>query len=217
MKKKHFYQLMILLALVVILGLWLPDRETGEELLPPAAESITPETDTSRNSSMLTAEKTHQDGSAIESGKSHRHGPPDGSDPLQASTTVPETGGNAEVDAQEEFEDLKREMFDEEASTVLPLLSVQSFRHSADPQEEGSLEGPQPQFLPVAKSGPFGRLAPPDGHVWIRIDADHAREYAEIMAQTADLYRAETGYAEPVTVLLWVGGRPYSKQVYSDS
>jgi hypothetical protein len=72
-----------------------------------------------------------------------------------------------------EFDNLKREMFDEAASAAQPLLSVQTFRHGTDPPERDSPEDPQQQFLARDKNGPFGRLAP-HGHVWIRIDADYA-------------------------------------------
>jgi len=64
------------------------------------------------------------------------------------------------------------------------------------------------------EDGEFGRIGPPDGHVWIRIQAEHSNQYKEIMAQTADLYRAETGYSDTVTVMLWVGGRPYARHSY---
>ena len=55
-----------------------------------------------------------------------------------------------------------------------------------------------------------------DGEIWIRIDASKSGEYKEIMAQTADLYRVNTGYREEVTVLLWVGGQVMARETYGE-
>jgi hypothetical protein len=53
-----------------------------------------------------------------------------------------------------------------------------------------------------------------DGEVWIRIDPSQSGQYKEVMAQTADLYRANTDYTGDVKVLLWVGGQVWAKEVY---
>jgi len=53
-----------------------------------------------------------------------------------------------------------------------------------------------------------------DGEVWIRINPGNSNEFREVMAQTADLYRANTDYTGDVTVLLWVGGQVMAKEVY---
>ena len=55
-----------------------------------------------------------------------------------------------------------------------------------------------------------------DGEIWIRIDPSNSREYKEIMAQTADLYRVDTGYQDEVTVLLWVGGQVMARETYGE-
>lgn len=55
---------------------------------------------------------------------------------------------------------------------------------------------------------------PKRGEVWIRIKAENSREMKEVMAQTADVYREITGSMEPVTIMHWVGNRPYAKFTY---
>ena len=73
-------------------------------------------------------------------------------------------------------------------------------------------QGPEP----APESGEFGDIQPPDGEIWIRIEAEYALESRDIMVQNADLYRETTGYEGPVTITLWVGGRPHLRQVYED-
>ncbi|MBN1906181.1 MAG: hypothetical protein JW927_13905 [Deltaproteobacteria bacterium] len=76
--------------------------------------------------------------------------------------------------------------------------------------EDTENKGPEP----APENGEFGKIQPPDGEIWIRIEAEYASESKDIMAQNADLYRVTTGYEGPVTVTLWVGGRPHMRQVY---
>ncbi len=54
-----------------------------------------------------------------------------------------------------------------------------------------------------------------DGEVWIRIDPARAAEHQEIMAHTADLYRANTGFDGDVKVILWTGSRPWVSKTFS--
>jgi len=81
---------------------------------------------------------------------------------------------------------------------------------AGDNSDEQQVQSP----LPAPESGEFGNIQPPEGEIWLRIPADYASEYRDIMAQNADLYRTETGYSDTVTVMLWVGGRPYDRQEY---
>lgn len=213
MKSSRNYLSMAVLVLMGILVWQLAGRDAAEvatqtpEVQPAAPRPVAVETETNllpTSSRVTTVTTTPQpDTSTVE-----------GEDTLTADA-FPEDAD--ELDAQQEFEDLKREMFDDEASAVLPLLTVQTFRHETASSEAGASEAPEHQAISTNQAGPFGRLAPPDGHIWIRIDANYAQEHKDIMAQTADLYRAETGTTEPVTVMLWVGGRPYKKQVFSGS
>ena len=90
------------------------------------------------------------------------------------------------------------------------LNAATSSEDSSDSEAAGDVQGP----LPAPEAGEFGNIQPPEGEIWLRIPASYAGEHRDIMAQNADLYRAETGYSGPVTVTLWVGGRPYDRQQY---
>jgi len=81
--------------------------------------------------------------------------------------------------------------FEAEALEVFPVHTVQTF-NPYDPDAFG----------------------PPKGEVWVRIKAENAREYKDIMAQISDLFTTVTYYSEPVTIMNWVGGRPQAKQTY---
>ncbi len=85
---------------------------------------------------------------------------------------------------------LNRE-FEEEAKEVLPLLAIVT----PDPRETE-----------------HKRLK--EGEIWIRINPGNSREMKDIMAQAADLYKEITLYDKPVTVILWVGGRPWARFQY---
>ncbi len=125
-------------------------------------------------------------------------------------------------DAQLEMDYVVTKMYEQEARTELPLLSVQTHNpfkdangHYVDSSGNTTTETPEAvalgEFDDISE---FGNLNPPDGEIWIRIDPEHAREANEIMAQAADLYRSETGYQNEVKVMLWVGGRPYRQHSY---
>lgn len=117
--------------------------------------------------------------------------------------------------AQAELAVVRHQVYEETARETLPTLSIQThnpiwaIEYEAEGQS-GTSSGPQP--APTA--GEFGKIQPPEGEIWLRIPPDYAREHRDIMAQNADLYRAETGYDGPVTITLWVGGRPYHRQQY---
>ena len=131
--------------------------------------------------------------------------------------------------AQAELELVNNQIYEDVARNTLPTLSIQTHNPiwvleqkasqretisddgaPSENFESGNQEGP----LEAPESGEFGNIQPPEGEVWLRIPVEYAREYRDIMAQHADLYRSETGYSGTVTVMLWVGGQPYSRQQY---
>ncbi|WP_028319511.1 hypothetical protein [Desulfobulbus elongatus] len=126
---------------------------------------------------------------------------------------------------------VRNRMYEQKARTTLPTLSLQTHnpvwaleqeaeerKRRAEAGQAGEAptpadaSNPGPQAAP--ESGPFGNIQPPDGEIWLRIPVDNAKEFRDIMAQNADLYRAETGFDKPVTVTLWVGGRVYARQQF---
>ena len=96
-------------------------------------------------------------------------------------------------DAMMELEYQRNLMFEEEAREIFPLLSVQT----SNPTDIGKKV--------------FG---PKKGEVWVRIKPENAKEFKEIMAETADLYKDVARYDDPVTVVLWVGNKIWSKIQY---
>ena len=109
-----------------------------------------------------------------------------------------ETKEEDQVFVEEEYEDPQKELdyalkkqFEAEALEIFPIHTVQTFN-----PVEPELYGPR------------------EDEVWIRIKVDHSREYKDIMAQIADFYKESTRHDEPVTVLLWVGGKPWAKFQY---
>lgn len=118
--------------------------------------------------------------------------------PPLTGTTAPGTGkpGQAPAGGQEEDPEAGMEYhlnkeFEADALQTFPLHTVQT----NDPR--------RPE-----------KFGPPRGEIWIRIKVEHALDMKGIMAQVADLYRETTWYDEPVTIMHWVGGRPYARQVY---
>lgn len=145
--------------------------------------------------------------------------------PVQAPDIDPQRLAEAETVL------VRNRMYEQKARATLPTLSLQTnnpvwaLEHEAEERrhlaEAGQTEPEQspaqaanqgPQFAP--ESGPFGKIQPPEGEIWLRIPVDNAREFRDIMAENADLYRAETGFDKPVTITLWVGGRVYARQRY---
>lgn len=146
--------------------------------------------------------------------------------------------------AQAKLELAKNQTYEAIAREVLPTLSIQTHNPVWQLEYEGarqpsprwsaggdalSLKGaeglpndpggsvetePARGPLPAPESGEFGNLHPPAGEIWLRIPAEYSSEHRDIMAQHAALYRVEAGYSGPITVLLWVGGRPYARQQY---
>jgi hypothetical protein len=96
---------------------------------------------------------------------------------------------NRGMNADVEHETIK--YFKSEALSAFPVHTVETF----DPLQSNT-NGPK------------------RGEVWIRIKAENSREMKEVMAQVADLYREITGSMQPVTVMHWVGNRPYAKFTY---
>ena len=84
-------------------------------------------------------------------------------------------------------------MFEEEARETFPLLSVQT----SNP-------------IDIEKKV-FG---PKKGEIWIRIKPENSKEFKEIMAEIADLYKDVARYDDPVTIILWVGNRIWAKFQY---
>lgn len=114
--------------------------------------------------------------------------PSTGKLPEPTPETAPAPGG-ADLDKVVQHE--IAEVFAEEALRTFPLHTARAFDPlSADPY------GPSP------------------GELWIRIKADNSREMKHIMDQVANLYRDVSGTAEPVTVIHWVGNRPFAKFDY---
>ncbi len=106
----------------------------------------------------------------------------------QSSAAVPPPPG-ADLDRVVQHE--IAEVFAEEALRTFPLHTARAFDPlSPDPN------GPRP------------------GELWIRIKADNSREMKHIMDEVATLYQDLSGAAEPVTVIHWVGNRPYSRFEY---
>lgn len=60
------------------------------------------------------------------------------------------------------------------------------------------------------------RMTPPEGEIWIRIKAANAPEMADIMQGVSDLYRKATHFKKPITVINWVGNRPWARTRYPD-
>lgn len=146
-----------------------------------------------------------------------------------AATTIPlplAEGIDPVLLAQAELELLHNQLYEEEAKATLPTLSVQTHNpvwqleyEEEQPRKdvssaEETTEKNKPKALATPEAGAFGNIQPPEGEIWLRIPVDYSTEHRDIMAQHADLFRIETGYTKPVTVTLWVGGRPYARQMY---
>ena len=99
-----------------------------------------------------------------------------------------------EYDADTEYQ--LNQIFEAEVMETFPVYTVQTH----NPIEEKK----NPKF--------FG---PPKGEIWIRIKPENSREMREIMAQVADLYHQNAENPDDeITVLHWVGGRPWAKETY---
>ncbi|MBI9092844.1 MAG: hypothetical protein JEZ12_26810 [Desulfobacterium sp.] len=113
--------------------------------------------------------------------------------PLADAVELMKADGEA-YDAETEYQ--LNQIFEAEVMETFPVYTVQTH----NPIEEKK----NPKF--------FG---PPQGEVWIRIKPENSREMREIMAQVADLYHENAEHPDDeITVLHWVGGRPWSKETY---
>ncbi len=102
------------------------------------------------------------------------------------------TAAQPEDDMATQLDAELAEQFETEALEAFPLHTVDAYNPLKQPGERG----------------------PAEGEVWIRIKVDHAPAHKDIMAQVAEHYKLVTRYDKPVTVLLWVGGRPWAKVRY---
>ncbi|PIE73714.1 MAG: hypothetical protein CSA20_01950 [Deltaproteobacteria bacterium] len=107
----------------------------------------------------------------------------------------------------------KTQMFIDEAKASLPLLDLRVF-NALEAHTEGGEPVSRPNDLRI--NGRDGRGLR-DGEVWVRINPDHSSDFEQVMAQTADLYRANLEYEGEVTVILWVGGQPRAKRTYGQA
>ena len=115
--------------------------------------------------------------------------------------------------AEAELSLVNNRIYEEVAREILPTLSIQT--HDPIWVLEDDAADAVGSAEKKRRSGPFGtNIQPAENEIWLRIPPDYAGEHRDIMAENADLYRAETGTNEPVTVMLWVGGRPYARQQY---
>ncbi len=59
-------------------------------------------------------------------------------------------------------------------------------------------------------------FGPRENEVWLRIRVEAAPIYRDIMAEAAELYKELTYHEGPVTVMHWVGNRPYAKMSFPE-
>ena len=106
----------------------------------------------------------------------------------------------------------KTRIFMAEAKESLPVIDIRAFNAMEAEAQSG------PRGNGNANSAPHRELRDGkglrNGEIWLRISAGSASRYSEVMAQTADLYRANTGYSGDVQVLLWVKGQVIAKESY---
>ena len=209
-KPRRPYILWGLLVLVVIAAVaWYVQRDEGAEetpsLAPPRriSEDSSPVTEEKRVSPTPIFSEPDADHSPSEKIASSREAfAPDGEEIAEASS------------AEKELHWQKTQMFMAEAKESLPLIGIRSFDarratvRSSD-EANGVLAEGETSGIPGRDDRGLS-----DGEVWIRIDPGRSREYKEIMAQTADLYLANTGFEGEVTVLLWVGGRVHARETF---
>lgn len=130
--------------------------------------------------------------------------------------------------AEQELHYQKTQIFMDEARESLPLLGIRAFNpieagryaHRAAIQaaieSDGNADGGLADTAPAGDEEAVERdgRGLQDGEVWIRVNAAQSGEYREIMAQTADLYRVNTGFEGDVTVIVWVGGQPWARESF---
>jgi hypothetical protein len=200
---------MALALFAVSAMIWAVQRDEAEKELPPAA------TDRHVDEDRLPTVEEKQASPARMPGEPAPEPLPSGTIPSGREALVPDGGEILEAtSAEKDLHWEKTKMFMAEAKESLPLIGVRSFdarRATLRPSD-----APEAMAADTETSGIPGRddRGLSDGEVWIRIDPGRSGEYKEIMAQTADLYRANTGFEGEVTVLLWVGGRVHARETF---
>jgi hypothetical protein len=116
--------------------------------------------------------------------------------------------------AEQELLDQKTRMFIAEAKESLPLLDIRPFYPIDAARQQYEAKGTTDEEDDAVENEPRDLRGLKNGEVWIRIDPAYSAEYPSIMAQTADLYRVNTGYEGEIKVMLWVGGRPWASETY---
>ncbi len=139
--------------------------------------------------------------------------------PQLTSTSAPEI--DPLLLEQAEMDLLRHQAYEQQAMETLPTVTVQTHNPvwqleyaAAHTQRGEKTQVEKARALPTPESGPYGNIQPPEGEIWLRIPAENAAEHQAIMEANAELYRTETGYTEPVTVTLWVGGKPFVRKTY---
>ncbi len=139
--------------------------------------------------------------------------------PPLTSTSAPEI--DPLLLEQAEMDLLRHQGYEQQAMETLPTVTVQTHNPvwqleyaAAHPQRGEKTQVEKARALPAPESGPYGNMQPPEGEIWLRIPAENAAEHQAIMEANVELYRTETGYTEPVTITLWVGGKPFVRRTY---
>ena len=124
---------------------------------------------------------------------------------------------------EQELHDQKTRMFIAEAEESLPLIDIRPFnpieaaRRKYQAKVDAGINGQTDEAAIEEDEAAIeeqDNRSLKDGEVWIRVDPAHSAEHRTIMAQTADLYRVNTGFEGDVTVVLWVGGQPWARETY---
>jgi len=205
-RRPYLFGMLIVLALAAAAWFMQSDEETKD------APAVT------------TFPRTTEPSPAAEERRGLPSGVPNKPEPVHSPTETitageeafaPVAGEIAEASsAEKELHWQKTQMFVAEAKQSLPLIGIRPF--DARRATVASSDIPGTGMTDGEISGIPGRdgRGLRDGEVWIRIDPARSGEYKEVMAQTADLYRANTGFEGEVTVLLWVGGRVHARETF---
>ncbi|WP_319526476.1 hypothetical protein [uncultured Desulfosarcina sp.] len=127
--------------------------------------------------------------------------------------------------AEQELYYQKTRMFMEEARESLPLIGIRAYNPIAAAKRayQASIAGNASDTSETSEESEasddeqevlLDDRGLKDGEIWIRINAANSGEHLEIMAQTADLYRSNTGFDGEVTVMVWVGGQPWIRETF---
>ncbi len=220
----------VLLALVAVAllaaGLWLRPASRPDE---PPAPAAPPKFDAQEKPASMEAAPVHRKPEPRQAAGKRRAEPP--ADAPVEGTFEDDDGvavGSPETDenrpqsdefaptAEQELHYEKMRMFMAEARENLPLIGIRAFDPIAAAQNTHQSENVANigGDAKAAKSVERDQRGLRDGEVWIRIDPAYSSTHREIMSRTADLYRANTGFTDEVTVVVWVGARPWVRQVF---